>query len=230
MLNNQGKYLFDFFVYTPSPEEIVIDINYNNKKSLIEHFNFYKLRTKIEITDLSDQYHVTYAYDKTNKNSLVTVRDPRYNLLGFRSIITKEPGNKSTAKKLYLEDKYNFSIIDGYHDLISNKSIPILYGAEELKAISYDKGCYVGQEIISRAKYQGTVRKKIFKILSDKDLSNVKKEEDIFADEDKIGLVCSVYKNKGIALIKEEQYLSKQRPKFTVSGCNISLSLPPWYD
>ena len=63
---------------------------------------------------------------------------------------------------LYLEAKYEFGMIDGDTDLKYEKSIPIDFAANELNAISYTKGCYVGQEVISRAKYQGVIRKKIY--------------------------------------------------------------------
>jgi tRNA-modifying protein YgfZ len=231
LLNNQGRYLFDFFVFIPSMEQVFIDINKNNKEAFISHLIFYKLRSKIEITDLSDIYQVIYSHQILNTESLIAIRDPRYKSLGFRSIISKEVDLEQniTTKKLYLEDKYNFSIIDGYEDLISNKSIPIEYGAEKLNAISYDKGCYVGQEVISRAKYQGVIRKKIFKVSAEKDLSILVKEDEIFTDQDKIGVICSAYQNKAIALIREEKYSAEKDLNITVAGFDIKLSLPLWY-
>ncbi|WP_342269841.1 CAF17-like 4Fe-4S cluster assembly/insertion protein YgfZ [Rickettsia endosymbiont of Orchestes rusci] len=231
LLNNQGRYLFDFFVFIPSIEQVFIDINKNNKEAFISHLIFYKLRSKIEITDLSDIYQVIYSHQIPNTESLIAIRDPRDIFLGFRSIISKGVDLKQniTTEKLYLEDKYNFSIIDGYEDLISNKSIPIEYGAEELNAISYDKGCYVGQEVISRAKYQGVIRKKIFKVSAEKDLSILVKEDEIFTGQDKIGVICSAYKNKAIALIREEKYIAKKDLAIKVEGIDIKLSLPLWY-
>ncbi|MFY9590344.1 YgfZ/GcvT domain-containing protein [Rickettsia endosymbiont of Halotydeus destructor] len=232
MLNNQGKYLFDFFAFAPSLEQVFIDINKNNKEAFINHLIFYKLRSKIEIKDLSNVYQVIYSHNKiATSESLITICDPRGIFLGFRSIINKAVDLKQniTTEKLYLEDKYKFSIIDGYEDLIPNKSIPIEYGAEELNAISYNKGCYVGQEIISRAKYQGVIRKKIFKVSAERDLSNLIKEDEVFAGEDKIGVICSAYKNKAIALIREEKYITNKDLEIKVKDINIKLSLPLWY-
>ncbi|CAN7943512.1 unnamed protein product, partial [Ixodes pacificus] len=204
LLNNQGRYLFDFFVYVPNLEEIYLDIDKSNKAALIEHLNFYKFRSKIQIIDCSEK--VIYSHQKLDIDTLVTSRDPRYTMLGFRSIYDGDPA--SFNEKLYLEDKYNFAIIDGVEDLITDKSIPNMYGAEELNAISFDKGCYVGQEVISRAKYQGVIRRKIYKITADEDLSSLVKDEEILADNDKIGVICSSYRNKAIALIREEKYLA----------------------
>ncbi|EER21043.1 MULTISPECIES: CAF17-like 4Fe-4S cluster assembly/insertion protein YgfZ [spotted fever group] len=269
LLNNQGRYLFDFFVYVPNLEEIYLDIDKSNKAALTEHLNFYKFRSKIQIIDCSEEYKVIYSHQKLDIDTLVTSRDPRYTMLGFRSIYEfgvipqldrgiqktikqdwiprssrgmtrvesvhatippRESGDPASFnEKLYLEDKYNFAIIDGVEDLITDKSIPNIYGAEELNAISFDKGCYVGQEVISRAKYQGVIRRKIYKITADEDLSSLVKDEEILADNDKIGVICSSYRNKAIALIREEKYLADKEADITVKGIKINLSLAPWY-
>lgn len=233
LLNNQGRYLFDFFVYIHNLKEIYIDIDEKSKTALIDHLNFYKFRSKIEILDCKDEYKIAYSHQELNMDSLVTARDPRYHLLGFRSIILSRSYDSyiggNLSKKLYLDDKYNFAIVDGVDDLASGESIPVIYGAEELNAISYDKGCYVGQEVISRAKYQGVIRRKIYKIITEKDLSSLVKNEEIITTKDKIGIICSSYQNKAIALIREEKYLANKEEDITVGGIRLGLSLAPWY-
>ncbi|MGV2432252.1 MAG UNVERIFIED_CONTAM: hypothetical protein LVQ98_02480 [Rickettsiaceae bacterium] len=69
--------------------------------------------------------------------------------------------------------------------------MPPEYGAEELNAISYSKGCYVGQEVISRTKYQGEVRKKIYKISSTESLENIEYGTEIISKAKKIGILLS---------------------------------------
>ena len=233
LLNNQGRYLFDFFVYIHNLEEIYIDIDEKSKTALIDHLNFYKFRSKIEIIDCKDKYKIAYSHQELNMDSLVTARDPRYNLLGFRSITLSQSCHSrvggNLSKKLYLKDKYNFAIVDGVDDLASGESIPVIYGAEELNTISYDKGCYVGQEVISRAKYQGVIRRKIYKIKAEEDLSSLVKNEEIITTKDKIGIICSSYQNKAIALIREEKYLANEGEDITVGGIKVGLSLAPWY-
>ncbi len=237
LLNNQGRYLFDFFIYIHNLEEIYIDIDGKCKTAFIDHLNFYKFRSKIETINCKDKYKIVYSHQEFNMDSLVTVRDPRYHLLGFRSIIKGDTlsslchsrGSGNPVKKLYLEDKYNFAIIDGIKELVSSVSMPVIYGAEELNAISYDKGCYVGQEVISRAKYQGIIRRKIYKVIAKEDLSSLIKDEAILVGNDSIGIICSSYQNKAIALIREEKYLAKKEEDITVGGIKVNLSLAPWY-
>lgn len=233
MLNNQGRYLFDFFIFTISSKQFLIDINSYQVELFKSHLVMYKLRAKIEIKEVSNIYHIVYSHHQPDFVYLSARKDPRYNLLGFRSIVRVEVLAKSREieieeKELYLQDKYKFVIVDGAEDLIYNKSIPIEYGAEELNSISYNKGCYIGQEVISRAKYQGVVRKKIFNLSSDIDLSFLKKGDEITINDVKIGNVCSSYQKHAIALIREELYLESPEKIAMAGGVVVFLSIPPW--
>ncbi|HJD64103.1 MAG TPA: folate-binding protein [Rickettsia endosymbiont of Sericostoma sp.] len=230
-LTNQGRYLFDFFVLKLSATRFFIDININQSDLFKNHLVQYKLRAKIEVNDLTNAYQVIYSNQQLPLNSY---QDPRYNQLGFRSIINKDDFLTTTRiEGLYQQDKYNFAIVDGYDDLIANRSIPIEYGAEELNAISYSKGCYIGQEVVSRTKYQGVVRKKIFKLSINIDSGNVgsldiAKDDEIIANNIKIGVVCSAYQNMAIALIRVDDYYSLADTVITVRNLPVSLAVPPW--
>lgn len=233
MLNNQGRYLFDFFILTISKEQFLIDIHSNQIEIFKSHLLMYKLRAKIEVKDVSDTYRIVYSHHQPDFLYLSARKDPRCNLLGFRSIVRVEVLAKSQEidieeKNLYLQDKYKFVIVDGDEDLIYNKSIPVSYGAEELNSISYNKGCYIGQEVISRVKYQGVVRKKIFNLSSDVNLSFLEKNDEITFNDSKIGVVCSSYKKHAIALIREEQYLALPEKIAIAGGVSVFLSIPPW--
>jgi folate-binding protein YgfZ len=118
----------------------------------------------------------------------------------------------NSKPNLFINDKYKYSIPDGATDMIQNRSIPIEFGAEELNAISYNKGCYIGQEVVSRAKYQGVIRKKIFKLEFTKnefgtDIANIATGAEITDLECKIklGVYCSGVQGLAIALLREEK-------------------------
>ncbi|WP_341761348.1 folate-binding protein [Candidatus Tisiphia endosymbiont of Thecophora atra] len=229
-LSNQGRYLFDFFVLKLSATRFFIDINVNQSDLFKNHLVRYKLRAKIEVNDLTNIYQVIYSKQQLEFNGY---KDPRYDQLGFRSIVSKDVLITTGTARLYLQDKYNFAIVDGYEDLIFNRSIPLEYGCEELNAVSYTKGCYIGQEVISRTKYQGVVRKKIFKLSVNIDSintgsSDIAKDDEIIANNIKIGTICSIYQNMAIALIREDDYYSLQNTAITVKNLPVSLVVPPW--
>ncbi|MGI4776086.1 MAG: hypothetical protein ACRYE9_04115 [Janthinobacterium lividum] len=235
MLSNLGKYLFDFFCYKISDNHLIVDISSDQAQGLIQKLNFYNLRAGIEIR-LSDKYIVTYSrqesYNQFNDKSIKCIRsypDPRWKLLGFRSLISSKYAHNvsSSHHDVALEDKYEHAIPDGA-DLIYDKSIPLEYGAEELNCIDFHKGCYIGQEVMSRTKYQGVIRKKIFKMTSNDDLSCISKGAAIKIEGDNIiGINCSSYKSKAIVLIREEKY-QNDLSGVTVDGIDVELEIPKW--
>jgi folate-binding protein YgfZ len=127
-----------------------------------------------------------------------------------------------------MQDKYEFTIPDGRDDLITGNSVVFQFGAEELSAVSFSKGCYIGQEVISRAKYQGITRKKLFKLVSDKKIAfNDIGTEITDLRGEKIGIFCSSYNKLGIGLLNEEKYLGLDTKIALINGIQEVLILKP---
>lgn len=234
LLNNQGRYLFDFFAFKKSDDAIYLDCNKDQAVDLIKRLTLYKLRANVVITNESDDYIIVYS-KKALKGSAdglrYSLQDPRFNKLGYRSLLLKRKADEiidsDQVKNLYLEDKYQFTIIDGYLDLTPEKSIPIEFAGEEQNAINFAKGCYVGQEVISRAKYQGVVRKKIYKLDFGMNIALSLKLADIVDEAgDKLGIVCSNYNNLAIAQIREEKLLGLKEKRVIIND-KIALVIDP---
>ena len=230
LLTNQGKYLFDFFVYKQNENSYFLDINLDNFVDLLKRLTLYKLRRNLDIRDISSEYDILYSKLPIKSEVEFSIQDPRYNKLGYRSMIKHSNINSlKVTEGLYLADKYKYAIIDGNSDLVYDRSIPVEYGAEELCAIDYHKGCYVGQEVISRVKYQGTIRKKIFKLQFNKkivpELTGAKITD---LNNNKLGVVCSNYKNQAIGLIREEKFLELEQKVAMVDSQLVNIEVPPW--
>jgi len=230
ILNNQGRYLFDFFVYRENSDSFYIDVHSNSTEELIKKLSLYKLRSDWELKDVSNELCVLYSKN-VMEDSLFSLNDPRSDLLAFRSVMerSKVGDTKEHVWGVYLQDKYDHSIIDGVPDLKYEKSIPIEYGADDINAIDYQKGCYVGQEVISRAKYQGVIRKKIYKLVFGTDIAtNCPGAMILDSDGDKIGTVCSSYGNIAIALLREEKYLGLDKKVAMVNDNPVDILIPEW--
>ena len=93
-------------------------------------------------------------------------------------------------------------IADGFHDLTQKESIILDYGFDTLNAISYTKGCYLGQELISRTKHTGVIRKKICGFKSE---IFFEKGQDISQNEEKVGKVLGCCNGNYLALINFEK-------------------------
>lgn len=226
MLSPQGRYLCDFFIYPQEQNSYLLEVPKN--ADILSKLKLYRMRSKVELEDVSSSYICLYSRGVLATNSY---KDPRYSKLGYKSIIqSAQLANVGLAleSNLYLEDKYQFCIPDGATDFIINKSFPQEYGADFLNAISYTKGCYVGQEVIARTKYQGMVRKKIYLIQAQCSLNHLLQGDKITVNGQEVGILCSVFDNKGIALVKHEQ--EKEGPYFAdINGIAVNLVPAPWY-
>ncbi len=190
LLSPQGKYLFDFFVIK-NDEGYLLDCDGNSVVELISDLSKYRIRSKVEIKDLSSNYVVgvinfenfkMMQKELDNQESTIRYRetpiflDPRDNDLGARII--------SPLEKLYLTiKKLNLKIVENkfYVEKAFLKGIPVeglnnlkekLFGLEvnfeKLNAIDFKKGCYVGQENTARMKLKNKIRRQLMSIKTEK--------------------------------------------------------------
>lgn len=234
LLSTQGRYLYDFFVSKISNNKLFIEMDSFSSQSFIKKLIFYKLRKNVEIQDITSDYSVLYSKQSidTSDEVLSSNRDPRFFKLGFRSLVKSSYINniQLVHDDLYIKDKYEYTIPDGVTDLIFDQSLVSQFGAEELSAVSFSKGCYVGQEVISRAKHQGVIRKKLFKLnAGTKIASSAAGTEITDLKGKKIGVFCSGYNDLGIALLVCEKYLGLNE-KIAIMGDTqeVFVSKPEW--
>jgi len=228
MLSAQGRYMSDFFVFPLSDECFLLEICKSSKARLLESLKKYKMRSKIEIVDVSELYISTYS---TEAIGAICHKDPRYEKLKYKSLILQEENNcqeiGEEVADLYKLDKYEFTIPEGDIDLKPEKSFPQEYGLDILNGISYTKGCYVGQEVISRTKHQGVIRKKAYFIQSNQDFCDKHLEHKITYEGKEIGFICSYHKSKAIALIREEDGRAFESAQ--IDSQDLCIKPAPWY-
>ena len=193
LLTPQGKYLNEFFIIHNN-KGYLLDCSENFTRELMKDLSKYKLRSKVEIEDLSSEFVIgvinnlkfkeLQAELKSNENTIAyrdtpIFLDPRNKELGARLI--------SNLEKLYLTiKKLNLNIIDSkeYYSLAHKLGVPEkgllnlkgqLFGLEAnfelLQAIDFKKGCYVGQENTARMKLKNKLRRRLLPISSSEKLN-----------------------------------------------------------
>lgn len=202
MLNAQGRFLYDFFIFERD-EKLLLDCLSSRRDEIIKKLNFYKLRAAVEIKK-NDELFV--AQNLAGYGFI----DPRHTNLGYRFYGTKSE-IAALEKNLLSEEAYHFlriqnKIPESENDLTYEKSFILEFGFDELNAISYEKGCYVGQELTARTHYKGEIRKKIFHIKIP-DLKNLpSKGSEISCEGKSIGTILSAINHQGelhaLALIR----------------------------
>ncbi len=188
LLTPQGKYLCEFFIMK-SKNGYFLEFDKEFSKDLIENLGKYKLRSKIEINDLSSKYAVgmlslekfkEIQKKEGNQSQTLVFRessifiDPRKKILGAR-IISKLENLYLTIKKLNLKiinegDYLKKAHINGIPikglTYLKDQLFALEANFEELNAIDFKKGCYIGQENTARMKLKNKIRKKLLPIRS----------------------------------------------------------------
>jgi len=210
MLNAQGRFLYDFFIFE-SAEKLFLDCLASRRDEILQKLSFYKLRAQVQIKK-NDELLVAQSFDN------IGFADPRHKNLGQRIYLEKSQLQNFTLEKsaLYHFNRIINKIPESENDLTYEKSFILEFGFDDLNAIDYQKGCYVGQELTARTHYRGEIRKKIFhikiegflEVTAEWKITNLK-EHEISCEGKSLGLVLSSVFHEGklhaLALIKIPQ-------------------------
>ena len=193
LLTPQGKYLNEFFIILNN-KGYLLDCSENSTNELIKDLSKYKLRSKVEIKDFSSKF-VIGVIDSSKFQELQKELKSSENTITYRNTpVFLDPRNKelgariiSNLEKLYLTiKKLNLSIIDNneYYSLAHKLGVPEkgllnlkgqLFGLEanfeELQAIDFKKGCFIGQENTARMKLKNKLRRRLLPISSSEKLN-----------------------------------------------------------
>ena len=209
LLSPQGKYLFDFIVIKHK-QGYFLDCEKKQIDSLFKQLSLYKLRSKIEITNLSNEFVVavisykkflSLENSKDKQGHTVKFRedtlilDPRSKLLGARLIINleklylsiKKLGLKSSNQSEYNLLSHKLGIPQLETAKLQNKIFGIECNFDELNGIDFKKGCYVGQENTARIKLKNKLSKRLMPLNILK--GSLKADDEIFLENEKYGKV-----------------------------------------
>ena len=151
LLTAQGKALFDFILWADG-NDILIDCEREAAGPLAKRLTMYRLRRKITIAR-EEILCVHWSLDATDKPA-----DPRLEELGHRWLAPYDEGGSDAAWKLH---RLSLGVTEGLDELGSNKTLWLECNAIELSGVSFDKGCYVGQENTARMNYRSTVNRRL---------------------------------------------------------------------
>ncbi|WP_372397195.1 folate-binding protein [Azospirillum sp. HJ39] len=194
-LTPQGKFLHDFTMVDSDGDPaailpaILMDAETERRTDLLRRLKMYKLRSRIALEDRADRLLVAVAFGGDVPAALglpgeagaarpfgggVAFIDPRLPALGARLFLPADGLAALEAAGLTRRDAADFDrlrlglgVPDGTRDLIPEKSIPLESRMDALNAISWDKGCYMGQELTARTKYRALIKKKLFPVAFD---------------------------------------------------------------
>jgi folate-binding protein YgfZ len=162
MLTPQGKFLYDFFIIQKD-DAFFVDCSKSKLPEIIKKLSMYKLRSDVQITDISNDYVAISILDNNSSElpkDAIVYKDPRSEKMGLRAIC--KPERISHDYSIYESTRINACIPAADVDMLSGDAFPLNFNMNELNAIDYKKGCYVGQEVTARMNYRGNIKKKLY--------------------------------------------------------------------
>ena len=247
LLTPQGKFLYEFII-VKHKSGYLLDCEKPQAEELFKQLSLYKLRSKVEILNLSNEFVVAafshekfLTFDGAKDQPGCTIKfredpiflDPRNKDLGARLIINLEKLYLS-LKKLDLHDanlkeyyslSHRLGIVPKDLNKLKDKLFGIECNFEELNGIDFKKGCYVGQENTARIKLKNKLSKRLFPI----NIINGKlyEGESIYNNEVEIGKVL-IDSDYPFALIKYLNENFDEKANFKTKEASININKPDW--
>lgn len=228
LLTAQGKFLHEMMLVRQG-ERLLVDCEAGRRADLFRRLRMYRLRSKVEIVDLTEALAVFALPGEPALQALgfpaeagtarafgegVAFVDPRLAALGARAILPRESGAAALAAagfapagpEAYDRLRLTLGVPDGSRDLVVEKATLMESGIEDLNGIDWKKGCYVGQELTARTKYRGLVRKRLFPVAVEGPLPEP--GTPVLYDGKDAGTLCSGRDGRALALLRLE-YLDR---------------------
>lgn len=217
ILTPQGKILADLFTYTHQ-DGYLLDLHSSLKDWLMARFNMFKLRSDVSFTNLTNELQVIVS-DQQNDDALICAPDPRISNI-YRNIFAANASiscDDIDAHRLHMA---NNAIIEFGTDYQASEHFPQDLWFDRLGSVSFTKGCYVGQEVVSRMRHKSTARKRLLPLIS---AAHPQKGDKILLNEKSVGEAICQVGNVTLAMMRIDKL-----PESIIELDDFAIKRPEW--
>lgn len=227
LLTPQGKIISDFLVVRQENGGFLLDAPSAGATDLRKRLTMFKLRANVTI---EASPLVVYAGAGTPPASGLVAIDPRHPDLGWRLYAPEGSVTTDADEATWQAHRVSLGIPEAGADLPLLDAFPHDLAMDSLKGVDFDKGCYVGQEVVSRMRYRGTARRRPLLIAGETDLPPAATE--ILIGGRVAGHLGSASGPNGIAVLRLDRVRDalSSGEAITVDGLPVSVALPTWAD
>lgn len=212
LLTPQGKIIVDCIVVEAPAKDsggFFLDCPRARATALVDRLNFYKLRAKLLVEDLSEILGVMAAWNGSGATGCgLAYPDPRLAALGMRIMLpphlveqaARELGAELADAAAYEAHRIALGVPRGDADFAYGDAFPHEADLDQLAGVDFDKGCYVGQEVVSRMQHRGTARTRIVRVT----LEDFSPETGVavLGGDKQLGTMGSTAGGHGLALVR----------------------------
>ena len=234
LLTPQGKILFDFLVFRDAAR-FLFDLPKTVVSDFVKRLGFYKLRADVEIEDLAATHCVAAAWGSSQPPDLdgVIAPDPRLARLGYRLIVRADAAiaaidHTTESQAGYDAHRLALGIPEGGMDFAYGEAFPHDADMDQLGGVAFDKGCYIGQEVVSRMEHRGTARRRIVHVSTTVPIPPPGTE--IIAGERPVGTIASSLNHTGLAVVRLDRTKAAidSGVPLVAQGIPVEIKIPDW--
>ena len=228
LLTPQGKILWDFMLHRLA-DGYAADIRADQAEAFAKRLRLYKLRAEVEIAAAPDlSVYAAWGEDGGGDVAGAAAPDPRLAALGRRWVAPAGSIPADARRDDWHRHRIALAVPEGGIDVVFGDAFPFDAAMDSLNGVAFEKGCYVGQEVVSRMRHRGTARRRIVKLRAEAALPEP--GADVVAGEQPLGRLGSSADGHGIALVRLDRLsaaLNKGLP-VRVGTVEVAVALPDW--
>jgi tRNA-modifying protein YgfZ len=240
LLTPQGKIIADFVLAEAAPADgggFFLDCPRVLAPALVQRLNFYKLRAKVVVEDLSETLGVLAIWDGTGSTECgLCYADPRLPDLGLRRILPPHLARQAAADmgadlvgpSAYEAQRIALGVPSGGLDFIYGDAFPHETDMDQLGGVDFEKGCFVGQEVVSRIEHRGTARTRVVPVTFDGFAPEA--GTPVSAGEKAVGTLGSTAQGRGLAMLRLDRVADALTAgqRLVAGGVEMRLLKPAW--
>ena len=240
LLTPQGKIIADFIIAEASAEDgggFFLDCPRALVPTLVEKLNFYKLRAKVICEDLSEVLGVLAIWDGSGDSEYgLSFPDPRLAQLGWRVMLPPHLAGEAASDigaalidaEAYEAHRIALGVPRGGLDFIYGDTFPHEADMDQLNGVDFDKGCYVGQEVVSRVEHRASARNRVVPIAYDEFAPT--SGLPVMAGDKQVGMLGSTAKGRGLALLRLDRVGDAHSAGIALEAGGIAIRVvkPAW--
>jgi len=215
LLSPQGKIQHDLFLIHDR-ESVWLDCARNQCGDLLKKLALYRLRAKISL-EAAEQFAVS-----VDREHGLWAADPRLAAMGWRGVVPVAPGNAAAD---YHSKRIARGLADSAADIGVNELFPHEANLDLVGGVSFTKGCYVGQEVVSRMQHRGMTRSRVLCVSGDSALPQ--KGSEIRSGDVLVGNLLSSSGTNGLALVRLDRLADAKAVLLTETG-RVHVQKPEW--
>ncbi|MBT9368509.1 folate-binding protein YgfZ [Rhizobium sp. CSW-27] len=227
LLTPQGKILFDFLIWRDG-DGFLMECDDDQRAALMKRLTLYKLRAAVTLAEADTGVSVTWGDEAASATGIV---DGAFLKAGFP--LRRRPGMEAGAtgnagREAYDALRIEAGLVEAGRDYALQDAFPHDVLLDLDGGLSFRKGCYVGQEVVSRMQHRGTARRRVVQVFAETALPASGTE--ISAGSKPVGTLGTVVGTRGLAIVRTDRVgeAIASGTALLAGDCPVTLALPAW--